>query len=75
MIMVVAPALAHKAIAKNLAPHLKDGQVIFIHPGATLGALEFRKTFDDEGCTADVVIAEALSLLYACKPGTASISA
>lgn len=76
IIMVVTPALAHKTIAKNLAPHLKDGQIIFIHPGATLGALEFRKVFDEEGCKANVIIAEALSLLYACrspKPGTASI--
>ncbi|QEK11489.1 NADP transhydrogenase subunit alpha [Crassaminicella thermophila] len=76
IIMIVAPALAHKTIAKNLVPHLTDGQIIFIHPGATFGALEVRKVLDDEGCKADVVIAEALSLLYACrasKPGTASI--
>jgi opine dehydrogenase len=76
IVMVVAPALAHKVIAKALASNVNDGQIVFIHPGATLGALEFRKVFDDEGCKADVVIAESLSLLYACrasKTGTASI--
>lgn len=76
IVMVVAPALAHGKIAKGCAPHLKDGQVIFIHPGATGGALEFRKVLEDESCQAKVTIAEANSLLYACrcsKPGHASI--
>ncbi len=43
IIMVVAPALAHRKIAKECVPHLQDGQVVFIHPGATGGALEFSK--------------------------------
>lgn len=76
IVMVVAPALVHGVIAKNLSPVLEDGQIVCIHPGATGGALEFRKVFDDAGCKADVVLAEAMSLLYACrspKPGTASI--
>jgi opine dehydrogenase len=76
MVVVVAPALAHANIAKACAPHLKDGQIIFIHPGATCGALEFRKVLDDQGCPADVVLAEANSLIYACRcpqPGHASI--
>lgn len=74
--MVVAPAVAHREIAEKCAPHLMDGQVVFLHPGATFGALEFRKVLDDEGCNAEVVIAEANSLLYSCrspKPGHASI--
>lgn len=76
VVVVVAPALVHKIIAKNAAPHLKDGQIVFIHPGATCGSLEFRKVLDDEGCTADIILAEAMSLLYACRSpkfGTASI--
>lgn len=76
IVMVVAPALAHKTIAKNCAPLLRDGQVVFIHPGATCGALEFRNVLDEEQCRANVAIAEANSLLYACrcpKPGHASI--
>jgi opine dehydrogenase len=76
IIMVILPALYHRSIAKNLAPHLKDGQIVFIHPGATFGAFEFKQVFEEEQCQADVVIAEAQSLLYACrlnKPGFASI--
>ncbi len=76
IIMVVTPALAHQSIARDCAPHLTDGQTILLHPGATFGALEFKKTIKDEKCNANVTIAEASSLLYACrtlKPGHASI--
>ncbi len=67
IVMVVAPALAHRAIASNMAGHLKDGQIVFIHPGSTGGALEFKKVFEDEGCTADVVVCEAMSLIFAAR--------
>ncbi|PLX29152.1 MAG: NADP transhydrogenase subunit alpha [Clostridiales bacterium] len=67
IVMVVAPAIAHKAIAKTLAGSLSDGQILFIHPGATGGALEFKKVLEDEGCRADVLIGEAMSLIYAAR--------
>lgn len=76
IVMIVAPALAHRAIAKDCAPHLVHGQIVFIHPGATCGVLEFKKVLEDEKCDAKVTIAEANSLLYACRsprPGHASI--
>lgn len=76
LVVVVAPALAHASIAKSCAPYFRDGQIVFIHPGATCGALEFRKILDDEGCSAEVILAEANSLIYACRcpqPGQASI--
>lgn len=76
IVMVVAPALAHRAIAKSLAGHLKDGQILFIHPGATCGALEFKKVFEENGCNADIIISEAMSLIYAARmsvPGKVSI--
>lgn len=76
MIMVILPALYHRDIAKKMAPHLKDGQTVFIHPGATFGSFAFKQVLEEENCKADVVIAEAQSLLYAArlnKPGFASI--
>ncbi len=76
IVMVVAPAVAHRTIAADCAPFLVDGMIVFVHPGATGGALEFKKVFDDHGCQHRVTIAEANSLLYACrspKPGYASI--
>jgi opine dehydrogenase len=76
VIMIVAPAVAHREIAANCAPHMADGQVLFIHPGATCGALEFHKVLADEKCEKTVTIAESNSLLYACRshqPGYATI--
>jgi opine dehydrogenase len=76
IIMVILPALYHRSVAKNLAPHVKEDQIIFVHPGATFGAFEFKQVFREEGCSEKIVVAEAQSLLYACrlnKPGYASI--
>jgi len=67
MIMVVVPSSAHADIAKTTAPHLKDGQIIILHPGRTCGALEFAKVLRDQGCTADVTIAEAETFIYASR--------
>jgi opine dehydrogenase len=67
MIMVVVPSSAHTDIAKNVAPHLRDKQIIVLHPGRTGGALEFDKTLRDNGCTANVIIAEAETFIYASR--------
>lgn len=76
LLMVVAPALAHADIARTCAPHLKDGQVVIIHPGATCGVLHFKKVLDDCGCKAKLVFGETNSLIYACRavrPGHVNI--
>ncbi len=51
VIMVVVPSSAHADVAKATAPYLKDGQIVILHPGRTLGALEFAKVIRDQGCT------------------------
>ena len=38
VIMVVVPSSAHADIARAAAPHLKDGQIVILHPGRTCGA-------------------------------------
>jgi opine dehydrogenase len=75
-VMIIAPATAHRVIARDCSPHLEDGQVIILHPGATCGALEFREELDASGCRARLPIAETNSLIYACRspqPGQADI--
>jgi opine dehydrogenase len=67
VIMVVLPSSAHADIAKAAAPHLKDGQIVILHPGRTLGAIEFVKVMRDNGCTADVTVAEAETFIYASR--------
>jgi len=67
IIMVVVPSSAHADIAKAVAPHIKDGQSIILHPGRTCGALEFEKVLHDAGCSADITLAEAETFIYASR--------
>lgn len=67
VIMVVVPSSAHVDIAKGMAPHLKKGQIIILHPGRTCGAIEFAKVLHDQDCSADVTIAEAETFIYASR--------
>ncbi len=67
MLMVVVPSSAHASIATNMAPHLRDGQIIILHPGRTCGALEFDKVLRDAGCKVDFVVAEAETFIYASR--------
>ncbi len=67
VIMVVLPSSAHADIAKAVSPHLKDGQIVILHPGRTLGAIEFTKVLRDNGSTADVTVAEAETFIYASR--------
>ena len=67
VVMVVVPSSAHADIAKAAARHLKKGQVVVLHPGRTCGALEFAKVLKDNGCKADVTIAEAETFIYASR--------
>ncbi len=68
IVVVIAPATAHRDIAKAMAPHIRKGQIVFIHPGATLGALEFNQEFMRLGVERGAVtLCEAQSLLYATR--------
>ncbi|MDZ4159149.1 MAG: NAD/NADP octopine/nopaline dehydrogenase family protein [Anaerolineaceae bacterium] len=67
VIMVVVPSSAHADIAALSAPHLKDGQIIVLHPGRTCGAIEFDRVLKNKGCTADVILAEAETFIYASR--------
>lgn len=76
VLMIVVPATGHRFMAEVCAPHLRDGHVIVLNPGRTLGALEFKQVLREKGCTADVVVAETQSLIYASRalgPGEARI--
>src|SRR3990172_11099841 len=67
LLMVVVPATGHKWMAEHIAPFLKDGQIIVLHPGRTFGALEFRQILVSKEVTADVIIAEAQTFIYASR--------
>ncbi|HEX2994073.1 MAG TPA: NAD/NADP octopine/nopaline dehydrogenase family protein [Anaerolineales bacterium] len=67
VVMVVLPSSAHGDIAKTMAPHLVGGQIVLLHPGRTCGALEFVKVIRENGCQADVTVAEAETFIYASR--------
>ena len=67
VIMVVVPASGHRDVARLCAPHLCDGQIVILNPGRTGGALEFRQILNQRGCTADVVVAEACTFVFASR--------
>ena len=67
LIHVVLPSTAHASIAQAMAPHLADGQIILLHPGRTGGCLEFYNELRRHQCAARVVVAEAETLIYACR--------
>jgi len=67
IILVVTPASAHKSIAKSIAPFLRDGQVIFLNPGRTFGAVEVHRVLEKKRPELSVFIAEAQTLLFTCR--------
>lgn len=76
LIMIVVPAYAHRWMAEEAAPYLKDGQIIILHPGRTFGALEFRQVLNEKKVKTDVIIAEAQTFIYASRvigPGQVQI--
>jgi opine dehydrogenase len=66
LIMVTTTADAHKELAIVIAPFLKEGQIIVLNPGRTLGALEFYNALGNS-IKDKVYVAEAQSLIYACR--------
>ena len=63
LILVPLPAFAQVDIAKAIAPHLSDGQVIYLPPG-TFGSYVMARVIRDSGQTARISIAETGTLPY-----------
>jgi len=61
LIVAPVPAFAQEDLAVALAPHLTDGQVIYLPPG-TFGSYLMMKVLRAKGCTADIAIAETGTL-------------
>lgn len=67
LVMVVAPAIYHDKIARDMAPFVRKDTVIFLSPSSVFGAFAFKKALEDCGNQADVVIGESNSLLFAAR--------
>lgn len=76
VIMVTTVANAHKELAMSLASLLCDNQIVILNPGRTCGALEFKQGLISANCNKKIYIAEAQTLIYACRikePGVVNI--
>jgi opine dehydrogenase len=61
LILCPAPAFAQHDIARQIAPHLRDGQVVFLPP-ATFGSMIFARAVRDAGNRAAASFAETGTL-------------
>jgi opine dehydrogenase len=74
LLVVPTPAFAQVDIARAMAPHVTDGQVVFLPPG-TFGSYVMAKALRDAGSRTAVTFAETGTLPYlARKHGTAEIA-
>ena len=66
-VVIAVPAFAQEEFARGCAPFVHQGQVILLTPGGTGGALAFAATLGREGAPDGLLVAETLSLPYACR--------
>lgn len=67
IVMITTVANAHQEIAEKIAPYIKENQVVVLNPGRTCGALVFKQALKQAGCNKRYYIAEAQTLVYACR--------
>ena len=70
VIMVATTASAHREIARQMSPFLKNDQVIVLNPGRTFGLLEFCSVLQECRSSLRAYVAEAQTLVYACREQT-----
>lgn len=76
LLMIATTATAHREIAAKMCPYLKDGQIIVLNPGRTLGVLDFYSVINSMRPDLKVFIAEAQTLMFACReiePGRVNV--
>ena len=74
LIVIPLPASVHESLARELAPHLEDGQVVYLPPG-TFGSYLFARAMRDAGNPADASFAETGTLPYLARKRAADLVA
>ena len=67
LIMVTSPAQYHPIVAAAMAPYLVDGQAVVLNPGRTFGTYAFKKTLEQRGCTAKIILGETDTFAFTCR--------
>jgi opine dehydrogenase len=63
LLVIALPSTSHQALANELAPFLRDGQVVFLPPG-TFGSMVFAQAMAKVGNHSEVAFAETGTLPY-----------
>ena len=66
VIIVVTGGNTQAAVARSLAPLVRNGQVILLIQGNTGGSLIVRRALKDAGCRAEIDVAEMDNYPYSC---------
>lgn len=67
LIMITTPAQYHSIVAMDMAPYLKDGQVVLLNPGRTFGTCEFDTVLKQNHCSAAYILGEAETFAFTCR--------
>ena len=67
VIIIVSGGNTQTAVARSLAPLLRDDQVVLLIQGNTAGSLIVRRALDNSGCQAEVDVAEMDNYPYSCS--------
>lgn len=67
IIMIATVANAHRELAMQMSPWLREGQIVVLNPGRTGGVWEFRQSLKLQGFKWRIFLAEAQTLIYACR--------
>jgi opine dehydrogenase len=64
VVMLIVPTNFHSKYAKLISPLLEDGQLLFLNPGHTGGALEVRQVLRDSSLKVKITLIETNTLTY-----------
>lgn len=67
VIMVTTPSIAHKDIAREIAPYVHEKTVILLNPGRCFGAIELAEELKKLGVHDMPHIGETQSIVYTCR--------
>lgn len=67
VVIVVVPGYGQRPFLEAALPHLRDGQVLWLVPGAFGGSLAFEALVRQQGLREKVLVAEAEGLIYTCR--------
>ncbi|HOB21281.1 MAG: NAD(P)-binding domain-containing protein [Firmicutes bacterium] len=67
LILITTPANAHRELAELIAKNIRKETLIVLNPGRTLGALEFKKVYEEFNKTYKPLIAETQTTIYTCR--------